>query len=162
MTTHSRPSRRRKGSTTTLHAADPDTKPVIPRLPAGLDLSAGAKRRWREIWSDPLASQYAAIDQPAVERLVRLYSIADSETNTRNLIDVSRECRALESQLGASPRARAALKLEYERGEDAERKTRRRTNVEAVTEVNTGEVTDADRPNQAEMLAILKASEATA
>ncbi len=145
-----------KSKMTTLAEVDPDNV-EIPRLPPGLGLTATAKRRWREIHTSPMSAQYVPADLPGIVRLVTLYSMMERTDSTRSLIEISRECRALESEYGCSPKSRSQMKYEVDRGERAEQRSRRRRNVTVVTETDTP---NADKPSKGEMLKMLRADSA--
>lgn len=90
----------------------------VPEFPRGLpDVYAG---EWEALWKSPIALAWDPVtDYGVIERLFTyrhkhavLEAISDSKpADVRTLLEVGKELRLLEGQLGLTPRSRLALGL---------------------------------------------------
>lgn len=99
---------------------------------------AKVKAWWHEVWRSPVASHFDRTDHLSVWELADVKHRRLTSGNNSEVVRLSAEERQMESALGLSPKARQQMKVEIDRGDAAERRTRDRKN-RSVTRVAEGE-----------------------
>jgi hypothetical protein len=127
--------RRRTGANRTLVAAPVD-KRKAPRLtprPDGEEWHPQVRRWWASVWASDLAATLLhETDEISVRSLADVLHRRQAANSNAEIVRLSTEARMLQNHLGLSPRAWFQAKVELDRGEQADKRRRRRRNVEIV------------------------------
>jgi hypothetical protein len=111
----------------------------LPRLGKRTDGVAWhprVKDWWHEVWRSPVVAHFDATDYLTVWELADIKHRRHLATEPQDIVKLSTEERQLMKELGLSPRSRQAMKVEIDKGEQAERRIRKRRNQAAVKAVD--------------------------
>lgn len=137
------------------HAGAAKLQPVtgsvtIPPLPKkrrdGEAWHPHTRKRWKAIYSSPMASEYDESDFYGLLDLAHLWDRAHKAETETTSVKLAQEIRMQEQRWGVDPSARRRLHWEIDRGEAAVQRTRKRRNRAVVADAKN----DADQGDSAE------------
>lgn len=146
--------RRTSGSAKHLSVQDIETDarkhPRLGKRDDGEVWHPKVKLWWGDLWSSPVAANFDITDHLTAWELADIKHrrmIANSNTE---IVRLSGEERAISNVLGLNPKARAIQKVEIDKGDQAERRTRKRQNRAVVAANEDGKpVTQVADPRDA-------------
>lgn len=112
--------------------ADEVDRPDLPRREDGVAWNVMTVWWWDDVWTSPMAREYT---EPDVHGLYRLAMIVDAfwtaDKSITNRLQTIAEIRLQSQAYGLTPLDRSRLRWEVDRGEEADKKTKKRRGDEA-------------------------------
>lgn len=123
--------RRNKSSTRAVLSADHDIE--TPPLPEGFAWHSLTTQWWEDIWSSPMAPEYAASDINGLFRVAMLYNDFWLAESYKERAEIQVRLEKADADYGTNPMARRRLEWQVEQSEDSKARGSKRRKAEAPT-----------------------------
>lgn len=121
--------RRNKTTTRAVLSADHDVE--APELPVDVAWHSMTKRWWADIWSSPMAPEYAESDVNGLLRVAMLYNDFWMAETPKERAEIQVRLEKADVDYGTNPMARRRLEWQIEQSEDSKAKGQKRRAVPA-------------------------------
>lgn len=121
--------RRNKSSTRAVLSADHDIE--APPLPDGFAWHSLTQQWWDDIWSSPMAPEYADSDINGLYRVAMLYNDFWMAETYKERADIQVRLEKADADYGTNPMARRRLEWQVEQSEDSKARGSKRRTAEA-------------------------------
>lgn len=121
--------RRNRSSTRAVLSADHDV--AAPELPGGVGWHGLTLRWWADVWSSPMAPEYAASDVNGLFRVALLYNDFWTASTFKERAEIQVRLEKADADYGTNPMARRRLEWQIEATEDCKAKGKKRRGSES-------------------------------
>ncbi|TDZ92149.1 hypothetical protein CCUG60885_04263 [Mycobacteroides salmoniphilum] len=116
--------RRNKSTTKAVLSADHDVE--APEMPDDIAWHSMTRRWWADIWSSPMAPEYAESDINGLLRVAMLYNDFWLSETPKERAEIQVRLEKADADYGTNPMARRRLEWQIEQAEDSKSKGQRR------------------------------------